>query len=461
VKTATKLKIALIGAGSVSFAPPTIRDILLNERINSVPLEICLMDILPEPLQVSSAYARAAAKQLNRPAVITSTLDLEQAVSGADFVVTAIEVDRYFYWSQDFHIPRKYGCTQVYGENGGPGGMFHTLRNLPPMLAIARAMERLCPDAWLINYTNPEAKLVEAIARLTKIKCVGLCHGIGMGLEQLSHLLQIPAADLEVSACGLNHFGWFQSIRRRQTGEDLYPLLKEKERQADWLSNWDEIALSRLMLRVYGLYPYPGANHIGEYIRWSDQFLAGQMMQYFYDPASENPWQSGKIPEFVYSAANLREKPLFQPPAAKPEDTWVEDRFTFTPADLIPSHEVGVPIIEAIAFDVPLDLLAVNLPNRGCIPDLPDEMAVELPARADGSGLHPRRMPPLPAAVTEMIRVQGVIHKLVIDAYVEQSRNKLLQAVLLDPTVPSYNSAVSLINEMCAVQKDILPPLFW
>jgi alpha-galactosidase len=329
------------------------------------------------------------------------------------------------------------------------------------MLAIARAMERLCPDAWLINYTNPEAKLVEAIARLTKIKCVGLCHGIGMGLEQLSHLLQIPAADLEVSACGLNHFGWFQSIRRRQTGEDLYPLLKEKERQADWLSNWDEIALSRLMLRVYGLYPYPGANHIGEYIRWSDQFLAGQMMQYFYDPASENPWQSGKIPEFVYSAANLREKPLFQPPAAKPEDTWVEDRFTFTPADLIPSHEVGVPIIEAIAFDVPLDLLAVNLPNRGCIPDLPDEMAVELPARADGSGLHPRRMPPLPAAVTEMIRVQGVIHKLVIDAYAEQSRNKLLQAVLLDPTVPSYNSAVSLINEMCAVQKDILPPLFW
>lgn len=461
MKTAAKLKIALIGAGSVSFAPPTIRDILLNERINSVPLEICLMDILSEPLQVSSAYARAAAKQLNRAAAITSTLDLDQAVNGADFVVTAIEVDRYFYWSQDFHIPRKYGCTQVYGENGGPGGMFHTLRNLPPMLAIARAMERLCPDAWLINYTNPEAKLVEAIARLTQIKCAGLCHGIGMGLEQLSHLLQIPAADLEVSACGLNHFGWFQSIHRRQTGEDLYPLLKEKERQADWLSNWDEIALSRLMLRVYGLYPYPGANHIGEYIRWSDQFLAGQMMQYFYDPASENPWQSGKIPEFVYSAANLREKPLFQPPAAKPEDAWVEDRFTFTPADLVPSHEVGVPIIEAIAFDVPLDLLAVNLPNRGCIPDLPDEMAVELPARADGSGLHPRRMPPLPAAVTEMIRVQGVIHKLVIDAYVEQSRNKLLQAVLLDPTVPSYNSAVSLINEMCAVQKDILPPLNW
>jgi alpha-galactosidase len=455
------LKIALIGAGSVSFAPPTIRDILLNENINTVPLEICLMDILEEPLKVSTAYAQAVAKQLHRAAAVTSTLDLEQALAGASFVVTAIEKDRYYYWSQDFHIPRKYGCTQIYGENGGPGGMFHTLRNLPPMLEIARAMERLCPDAWLINYTNPEAKLVEGISRLTKIKCVGLCHGIGMGLEQLSHLLQIPVADLDVTACGLNHFGWFQTIRHQQTGQDLYPLLKEKERQADWLANWDEIALSRVMLRIYGLYPYPGANHIGEYIRWSDQFLAGQVMQYFYDPATESPWQTRKIPEFVYSAANIREKPLFQPAAANQDTAWIEDRFTLNPEDLVPSHEVGVPIIESIAFDIPRKLLAVNMSNRGCIPGLPDEMAVELPAAVDGQGIHPQRMAPLPDAVTEMIRVQGVIHKLVIEAYVEQSRNKLLQAVLLDPTVPAYNNAVSLINEMCAVQQDILPPLHW
>ena len=129
--------------------------------------------------------------------------------------------------------------------------------------------------------------------------------------------------------------------------------------------------------------------------------------------------------------------------------------------DLFPSHEVGVPIIASLAFDKPLDLLAVNMSNRGKIPRLPDEMVVELPASVDGQGIHPKQMAPLPDAIAEMIRVQGVIHKLMIEAYVEQSRNKLLQAVLLDPTVGTYNNAVHMINEMCEVQKDILPPLHW
>jgi alpha-galactosidase len=461
VKQPKSLKITLIGAGSMSFAPLTIRDILLNPNLNSVPLEICLMDILEAPLKVSEAYAREVTKVLGRSAVISATTNLEAALQDANFVVTAIEVDRYFYWSQDFHIPRKYGSSQIYGENGGPGGMFHTLRNIPPMLEIAHAMERICPDTWLINYTNPEAKLVEAVTRLTKIQCVGLCHGIGMGLEQLSGLLNLPMEELDVVACGLNHFGWFQSIKSKKTGADLYPLLREKERQANWLSNWDEIALSRLMLRIYGLYPYPGANHIGEYIRWSDGYLAGALMQYFYDPVTEDPWKSHKLPDFVYSAASLREKPLFEPPKSEAEQQVYENRFELKAEDLKPSHEVGVQIIESIAFDIPRDLLAVNLPNTGCIPGLPEGMAVELPAHVDGTGIHARQMEPLPDAVTEMIRVQGVIHKLIIDAYVEQSRNKLLQAVLLDPTVGAYNNMVAMINEICEVQKDILPPLHW
>lgn len=458
MKNPSHLKITLIGAGSVSFAPATIRDILLNKAITSVPLEICLMDLLAEPLKVSEAYAQAVAKEAGCHPKLTTTTELAKALEGADFVVTAIEKDRYFYWSQDFHIPRKYGSSQIYGENGGPGGMFHTLRNLPPMLEIARAMERICPEAWLINYTNPEAKLVEGIGKLTKIKCVGLCHGIGMGLEQLSELLQLPAEDLDVAVCGLNHFGWFQTIRDKKTGEDLYPLLKQKEREADWLANWDEIALSRILLRIYGLYPYPGANHIGEYIRWSEQFLAGSMMQYFYDPLTESPWKTGNIPEFVYSAAHLREKPLF---AAKEPGSSFQERFVVNKEDLHPSHEVGVPIIESIAFDIPCELLAVNMLNHGNIPGLPDEMAVELPARVDGNGIHPKQMASLPDAITEMIRIQGIIHKLIIEAYVEQSKNKLLQAVLLDPTVGTYNNAVHMINEMCEAQKDILPPLHW
>ena len=146
-------------------------------------------------------------------------------------------------------------------------------------------MEELCPQAWLINYSNPEAKLVQAAATLTKIKVAGMCHGVFMGREQVSALLELPEEQIETAACGLNHFAWFQTIRHKETGEDLYPLLREKERQAHWLARWDELALSRILFRTFGLWPYPGTNHSGEYLRWAGPFMATEGMQYFYDPA--------------------------------------------------------------------------------------------------------------------------------------------------------------------------------
>ena len=209
-------------------------------------------------------------------------------------MVTAFEVDRYQRWAQDFHIPRKYGFAQIYGENGGPGGMFHALRNMGPLLEVAHAMEELCPQAWLINYSNPEAKLVQAVATLTKVKVAGMCHGVFMGREQVSALLELPEEQIETAACGLNHFAWFQTIRHKETGEDLYPLLREKERQAHWLARWDELALSRILFRTFGLWPYPGTNHSGEYLRWAGPFMATEGMQYFYDPAETGAQASSR-----------------------------------------------------------------------------------------------------------------------------------------------------------------------
>ena len=263
MKKYEKLKIVMVGAGSCSFCPVTLSDILLSDLINSLPLEVCLMDIDRHALDVSFEFAKKAKEVSGRELKLWATSDLDAALADADFVVAAIEVDRYHYWSMDFHIPRRYGFRQVYGENGGPGGMFHTLRNLGPTLHIAHRMEELCPDAWLINYTNPEAKLVEAVLKLTKIRAVGVCHGFDMGVDQIAKILERDKEELEIEGCGLNHFGWMTSIRDKRTGEDLYPAFREKERQAHWLANWDEVGLSRMMLRTYGLYPYPGTNHIG------------------------------------------------------------------------------------------------------------------------------------------------------------------------------------------------------
>ena len=459
----SKVKFAIIGAGSISFSPATVGDILLSEKFKQLDeIEIFLMDIKEKALEVSAKFCRGMAERLGRRLTIHSSLSLDDAVRDADFVITAIEVDRYHYWSMDFHIPRRYGFRQVYGENGGPGGMFHTLRNLPPMLEIARAMERLCPNAWLLNYTNPEAKLVEGISKLTSIKCVGLCHGERMGMHQLAMFLDMPVERIGAKPVGLNHFGWFTSIWDKETGEDLYPRLRENERKVSWLAHWDDYGLTRMMFRTYGLWSYPGTNHIGEYLAWSDEFLASAKIQYFFDPACEHPWETKNPPEFVYAfSGNPTERPLFPKEESFAGDPAFERNFDPATRTIKQSGEYGISIAEAIFFDCPTEIGAVNMPNKNYAKDLPEGMVIEVPALADGSGIHPHETELLPVAISAMITQQGAIHRLVLEAYTEGSKNKLLQAMLLDPTVSNYNNAVALIDEMCERQKEILPPLRW
>ncbi|MCL2016219.1 MAG: hypothetical protein FWG68_08245 [Defluviitaleaceae bacterium] len=459
------MKITIIGAGSVSFCPCTINDILLSDLLNGSPLEICLMDIKENVLPAAESYATQAAAYLKRSPKITATTDLAKSLNGADFVVCAIEVDRYYYWSQDWHIFRKYGFRQVFGENGGPGSMLHTLRNIPPMLEIAKAMEQHCPNAWLLNFTNPEAKLIEAVLKLTKIKAVGLCHGTNMGIEQLADMLEMDEEDLDVAACGLNHFGWFQKVVDKKTGEDLYPKLKALELRMNWLESWDGWALSRIMLRTYGLLPYPGTSHIGEYIAWSDEFAPYAKGLYFYDPAKEKPWARKVAPhsEFTFEETKYEHNPPRYAPSGKTfEDMDIADMglsFDFSPEKVEPSGEVAVDIIKAIVSGERYEITSANMMNNGLIPNLPPDMVVEVSSYADASGIHGKQMQPLPEAIAAMIRTQASIHKLIIEAYCEKSRNKLLQAVLLDPTVSNYYNAVCAVEEICELQKGILPEL--
>ncbi|MBK8047902.1 MAG: alpha-galactosidase [Anaerolineales bacterium] len=458
----SSLKIAVIGAGSEQFSAGIISDVLLSDALSGGELNLALMDVKADRLAAPQRYAQTAAAHLHRHANVITTTALSEAVADADYVVTAIEVKRYLYWAQDFHIPRKYGFPQIYGENGGPGGLFHALRNFGPMLEIAHTMERLCPDAWLINYTNPEAKLVQAISSLTKIKSIGMCHGVFMGIDQLSRLLEIPAEEIDVVACGLNHFAWYQQIRRKRTGEDLYPLLRERERQANWLAAWDELALSRILFRTFGLWPYPGTNHSGEYLRWSSEFMACTNMQYFYDPVAENPWETMEPPTFVYDLGGKpAETPLFDPDASKQLYPAFEKRTMSVEAGVFPSGEEAVLILDAFAGGGRRPIATVNVPNRGTIPDLPDDMVVEVPAIADTDGLHLPSLPPLPTGITTMLQLQGNINRILVEAYAERSRRKLLQALLIDPTVSTYANAVALIDEMFTRQQPLLPEMDW
>ena len=445
-------KIAIIGAGSRSFGFSTVRDVLLSDSVCDAGVELSLMDIQPNHLPEVLKRATSVSEKLDRRAKIGATTDLREALDGADFVVAAVEIDRYLYWSMDFHVPRKYGFNQVYGENGGPGGIFHALRNMGPVVKIAKNMEELCPDALLLNFTNPEQKLCEAVSRLTSIKAYGLCHGVAGGRAQLSHILGVPVENLDTAACGMNHCTWFQVIRDKATGEDLYPRLREMEKQGDWLSDWHELALGRILLRRFGLWPSPGTNHYGEYIRWASEFMSPEM-QYFYDPADGHPWDTGIVPDLVYTVDRIDTKRPWIATRHEPlTEREQEDK-------LEKSGEQAVPIMEGVACDIERDIDAVNLPNRGSIPNLPENMVVELPAKADGGGVHPLQMKALPEAIAALLRTQASIQQLIVEAYAEGSKDKLLQAILLDPVIDSYRGAVQMMEEMIGLQKELLPKL--
>jgi alpha-galactosidase len=458
-----KLKVTLVGAGSVSFALGSLQDLVLSERLKrETKLEISLMDISEKNLKMTYDYATQMFNEFQNPAKIWMTTNLEESLIDADFVIVAIEVDRYFYWAQDFHIPRRYGSKQIYGENGGPGSMFHTLRNLGPMLHIAQTMEKVCPNAWFINYTNPEAKLVEMVSRVTNIKIVGLCHGLDMGIDQLAEILEMKKEDIGIEGGGLNHFGFFSKIWNKETGEDLYPLFREKEAKANSLAKFDHFALSRTMYQTYGLYPYPGANHIGEYISWADDFYAGLSLLFRYNPMTEKIGdKESRIPEFIYCAhPGSVDRGLYEENADL--NAWIADQFIFKKENVRQSCEYAVPIVEAIFFDDEITLNAVNIQNNGAIKGLPDDMVVETQAVVNGDGIKLVPMTvELPTALIGMINIQGTIHKLLFEAFQEESKTKLLQAILLDPQAPTYYQACAMIDEMCELQKDILPKLEW
>ena len=457
------LKIVLVGAGSRSFGPSSIRDILLSKPMRGKSIEVVLMDTVGKHLKDIERYAKAATKKFGGRISYKSTTSLSAALPGADYVISAIEVNRYLYWAMDFHIPRRYGFSQVYGENGGPGGMFHALRNMGPTIHIARMMEKLCPRAVLLNFTNPETKLIEAVSRLSSIQAYGLCHGVGMGMNLVGEVLERKVDSMKMVACGINHFTWFQEISDRKTGADLYPLLRKTDGEGDIMANWHELALSRILFRRFGLWPSPSPNHFGEYLSWAEEFVTHQV-QYYYDPMAGHPWSGGKIPEFIYSLTYSNLKRSLVRKGKKIGSSW-EDEMAAERTELKvekqlkPSGEVAIPMIEGLSCGANQRLDAVNVRNDGCIPGLPDDMIVEVPADVDSSGVRPCHMEPLPEGIIGLMRPYASIHKLLVQAYSEKSKNKLVQAVLLDPTCRSYQAAVGLVDEMIRLQKDILPPL--
>lgn len=420
-------RIVLIGAGSSEFGYNSVLDAANIGDLQGSNL--VLHDISAERLEALGPLAKKIAEETGSGLEVEWTVDREEALDGADFVVLSIAIDRMNRWRKDWEIPFKHGIKQVIGENGGPGGLFHTLRNVPPVLEICTDIEDLCPDAVLFNYTNPVTRLCLAIDRYTDVEVVGLCHEVEHQMGHLAEVMGIPASILDGVSAGLNHFSWFLELRLTN-GEDAYPMLDEA------LGKWDPAfqPLCRAMYDRFGLYPSTDDNHLGEYLA------------YAWDVCPEESRGFNWIDRMEKSGAEkwLRVKRLIE--GEEPLD--VRGRL---------SGERVMHIIAGIASNSRHLEYQVNLPNGGQVGNLIEGAVVESPALVDGSGVHPIHVGDLPEGLAALCNIQILVQDLAVEAAVNGDRGLALQAVLADPVVQDLEAGRRAFEELMEAHADLLP----
>ncbi|RLC66224.1 MAG: hypothetical protein DRI48_05190, partial [Chloroflexi bacterium] len=316
-------KIVVIGAGSAIFGLNTLAALMGSQRLRGS--ELALVDRNEEALASVGRLAERLNREWDAHMRLSTHNHHADALDGAEFVVLCIEVTpREELWRSDYEIPLKYGVRQPYAENGGPGGFAHAVRNIGPVMKIVHDMERACPQAWLINFTNPMVRICDAIARYSSIKVVGLCHQIYAGYAMVGlaladdlgievpegftnthaspstipprHQVARQAVELvDIKAAGLNHFTWMLDLRDRRTGEDLYPLFARRWAELD--PNFEP--LTRRVYEVFGLFPVPGDEHLCEYLPWVSDPLTKPWEKYDLSLYEWDLW--GQLREFGHN----------------------------------------------------------------------------------------------------------------------------------------------------------------
>ena len=418
-------KIVFLGAGSMSFGLSMFRDLFSGAITEGgSPLRgstLTLVDTNEQALERMTRLAERMNQESGAGLKIECTTDRRMALDGAGFVVNSVAIDRNRLWKLDFEIPKKYGIRHTLGENGGPGGLFFTLRTLPLIFDFARDMEDLCPNALFINFSNPESRIILGLGKYSPIKAIGLCHGIFMGQSDVARILGLPSAAVDVWGAGLNHFQWLQAIRHHASGTDLYPLLREKEAAYDPAF----MPLTRRLFRAFDQWVTCSDDHMGEYLAYG--WEGGE---HGYDFAGDERRRVAL--EQTLASIFAGQQPL--------------------PADwLAPSGERGVSVISSILHNHKRLIEAGVVYNQGAIPNLPPDLAVEVPVVADAAGIHPVSLGPLPDPIAKLVHMQASVQQLAVEAAVHASKELALQALLIDPVVNSSEAAVKILDELWEV----------
>ncbi len=441
IGTSGPVRIALIGAGSASFAATVVRDLCVHPRMAGS--HVVLMDIDAHRLRMIHGLAERLARELKADLTFSRTPDRAQALDGAQFVINTAQVGGHEWSEAQRSLGERHGYYRGVGIVNGDGGL-QCCGQLDLMLSVARDIERICPDAWLIQSSNPVFEGCTLMARETRVKVVGLCHG-HYGYRQVAKVLGLELEHVTAEMPGFNHWIWMTEFRYK--GGNAYPLLDEwiaKKSESYWRTHkpaFSENQMSRAAIHQYLLF---GLMPIGDTPRFAGWWYQG-------DITTRKRWygvHGGFDSEIGWAQylANIERRVKAVEKAAGDPAVKVTDLFPPKASD-----EQIVPIIDSLAHDVQ-GRYQVNVPNRGpVIQGFPEDLVVECQAVVDRSGIRPVRVPPLPRKLVAAAMIPRW-HKaeLLVESLRRGDRNLLLNYLLFEPRTGSLEQAEALISEWLA-----------
>jgi alpha-galactosidase len=434
-------KITFIGAGSLEFTRNLVRDILTFPPLLQ-DSTICLMDIDPERLDWSRQMVERIVQMGKYPAKVETTLERAEALKNADVVLVTILAGGTDIWRHDIEIPKKYGVDICVGDTRGPSGIFRALRTIPVMVGIVKDMERYCPDAIMLNYTNPMAMLCRAMQRSTYIPVTGLCHSVQGTFMMLADWIGAPYNEITYTCAGINHQAWY--LKYEWNGKDAYPLIRKAITERPEVYN-EEIVRNEMFLHL-DYYVTESSGHNSEY-NWWFRKRPDLIEKYCTHGTGWNPG------EYAYILKDY----------LKTEQTWRDDVRKWLASDkpigLGRESEYAAYIINALKGGETFSFNG-NVPNTKLITNLPEGACVEVPVFVDKGGFHPVHVGALPPQCVTLTHTSVMIEEMAVEAALTGDPRLVFQAIAHDPLTAAVLSLAEIrqmTNELFSQYKDYLP----
>ena len=434
------LKIAFIGAGSLGFTRGLVRDLLTFPLLQDATL--ALMDIDPERLEFAQKSAQRIIELGKYPARVIATLDRLEALRDADVVVVTILSGGTQVWRYDIEIPKQYGVDINVGDTRGPSGIFRALRTIPVMLDIVKDMERCCPDATLLNYTNPMGMLCRAIQRSSFIRMTGLCHSVQGTAGMLAGWIGAPLDEISYTCAGLNHMAWY--LKYKWNGRDAYPLIHKAITERPEIYK-EEIVRNEMFLHL-DYYVTESSGHNSEYNAWFRK-RPDLIEKYCLHGTGWNPGEYAFILKEYQNA----------------ERTWKDEARKWfasdAPISLERGNEYAAYIINALMGGEPFQFNG-NVPNHSLVTNLPEGACVEVPVWVSRKGFEPVHVGPLPPQCAALTNLTSQIEEMAVEGALAGDPRLIFHAIACDPLTSAVLSLAEIkhmVNQMFAQNQSFLP----